>query len=129
MWFYMKYIVKNQRWRIPMSMDCTYPNTSSTYDRLRSTSSLNRRPLTSSYQITIRFNPFSARFKIITLATLPNYTTSYDVSAPNKLNRSDVAQFILFDGPMQTGLIPPLILKYVFQAMKVRCHVYVYQCL
>ena len=31
------------------------------------------------------------------MATLPNYTTSYDVSAPNKLNRSDVAQFILFD--------------------------------
>ena len=32
-------------------------------------------------------------------------------------------------GPMKTGLTPPLILKYVFQAMKVRCHVYVYQCL
>jgi len=24
MWFYMKYIVKNRRWRILMSMDCTY---------------------------------------------------------------------------------------------------------
>jgi len=23
MWFYMKYIVKNRRWRILMSMDCT----------------------------------------------------------------------------------------------------------
>jgi len=24
MWFYMKYIVKNRRWRIFMSMDCVY---------------------------------------------------------------------------------------------------------
>ena len=31
MWFYMKYIVKNRGWRILMSMDCTYPNTSSTF--------------------------------------------------------------------------------------------------
>jgi len=23
MWFYMKYIVKNRRWRILMSMDCS----------------------------------------------------------------------------------------------------------
>jgi len=25
MWFYMKYIVKNRRWRILISMDCTIP--------------------------------------------------------------------------------------------------------